>query len=578
MARHVLATLLLFVLLGAAAAALTPQFTTVKLSELQATSDAAATTANAASGGHGRRSLLLNPGGSQAAGSRKLDTSDSYWVFGRTGIRVISTSGVQMYSVHKDSVCRRFETCPTNVTSGGAGCTWGNDCNWGDVKTDNKKFVFATNTNDDSLVVFDMKTGILVASVPTCNFPYFIDLAEWRDEVYVHCWYPDADDNGGVIDVFSANAWTINHPLVAASFNPAGHVHGTVILDVAVPNFAYSTNLADPGVHKINLNDRSALSFINLTSVGCNSAGTMVISGVNLHGYLQCYRRDMSTFLVELDMSNDAVVHVHAGVSGAPVLTPDGKTLAVLNARAGLVHTLRVNKDGMADDGAVQDIRPAGFTAGGLSRMAFAQNPTTGATLALLTSTADNAVAVVNMDTFSVNLISLPVPPDGNSSSTQGHGASRAVAAALGSDGRLHALVGAARMRWLHVVDLGRSGNPSESSLVRTVEDIDAARIVFCPQVTASSSSSSGGSTAMSEGGSSQGGAAASGDSYKEVAVAALVLAAVAVAVVGFLLVDRVCSSRQQQLSSAVPCLPGGTAANYTRHEQDMVYMAPNKV
>jgi hypothetical protein len=55
------------------------------------------------------------------------------------------------------------------------------------------------------------------------------------------------------------------------------------------------------------------------------------------------------------------------------MLTPDGGMVAVLNARAGLVHTLRVGSSSdHADNAAVRDVSP-GFTSGGLSRMAFIQ-------------------------------------------------------------------------------------------------------------------------------------------------------------------------------------------------------------
>ncbi len=129
-----------------------------------------------------------------------------------------------------------LQVCPTGTASGGAGCRFSNDCSWGDAKTDGTGYVFATNMNEDTLVVFDIMTGILVAmvrahvfafhlravpphlwpppapsplplvprgtrthnasalapcvcrQVPTCGYPYYIDTAEWRDEVYVHCW------------------------------------------------------------------------------------------------------------------------------------------------------------------------------------------------------------------------------------------------------------------------------------------------------------------------------------------------------------------------------------------------------
>lgn len=55
------------------------------------------------------------------------------------------------------------------------------------------------------------------------------------------------------------------------------------------------------------------------------------------------------------------------------MMTPDGSSVAVLDARAGLVHILRVGSGpDRADNAAAADVSP-GFSSGGLSRMSFIQ-------------------------------------------------------------------------------------------------------------------------------------------------------------------------------------------------------------
>ncbi len=158
--------------------------------------------------------------------------------------------------------------------------------------------------------------------------------------------------------MFSTSTWGLNHPLAKATFNPATQTHGYITLDVATPNFAYSTNLNDAGVHKLDINNRSDVAFINLTSVGCAGCGPMSISGRNLHGYVQvrlcvrssqfksvrspgsasfdidhagrlagpvvgraqCYSAGFrSSTLVELDLATDRVVYVHTDVRAGVV-------------------------------------------------------------------------------------------------------------------------------------------------------------------------------------------------------------------------------------------------------------------
>ncbi len=382
-------------------------------------------------------------------------------------------------------------------------------------------------------------------------------------------------------------------------------------------------------------------------------------------------------------------------MSGAPLVTPDGTMVAVLNAAADRVHTLKARgparplhsqakrqprrrrrwtlahaqhtppalKPGVAcwwspqvgasaqkaDDGAVQDILP-GFAKGGLSRMAFVNSATDGK-LAVLTSTADNfalvrcaacgavlctlrcapaacsltlglvymlpgaRAQVLNLDTFALTTLSLPVPNDGNSSSAQGHGAAREVVAGLSqADGKMYALIAASRMRWLHTVTLGAqgaqgqvrgcvsmlvgvSGSPQHKqhtppgahrherpwsnmqvAIMDTLSNVDGKRLVWVPKV---KSASPAAAAQQGSGVSSSGsGDDSSDDSYKGVAIAGLVLGCVSMLMALALVAHRLLPASSSHAGPTgnkaplVPCMGAGCADPgmvYVKHvDQEM--------
>jgi hypothetical protein len=51
---------------------------------------------------------------------------------------------------------------------------------------------------------------------------------------------------------------------------------------------------------------------------------------------------------------------------------------------------------------------------------------------------------------------------------------------AQGADGKLHTLVAASRMGWLHLLDVASNGGSGK--VQTTLENIDAKRMVFCPK------------------------------------------------------------------------------------------------
>lgn len=114
--------------------------------------------------------------------------------------------------------------------------------------------MWASNTQGGSFVeVFNAKTGAHVKSQPTCGFPWDVDNAPHRDEVWVHCWSPEGDEGDtGHVDVYSTT--DINKEFAQIAFLPEleSHGHGQIQLDASAPNYAYGTLLDTPGIFKID--------------------------------------------------------------------------------------------------------------------------------------------------------------------------------------------------------------------------------------------------------------------------------------------------------------------------------------
>lgn len=181
----------------------------------------------------------------------------------------------------------------------------------------------------------------------------------------------------------------------------------------------------------------------------------------------------------------------------------------------------------------------------------------------------NHASQVLNLDTFALTALALPVPNDGNTSATTGHGASRAVMAGLSAaDNKMYAMVAASRMDWAHTATLGEAANRGEVSVVSTASNIDVQRLVWAPKAAPSTlvTAQAGGAQSTAAG-ASHVPAAASSD-YEQVAVAGLVMACLAL-LVGIGLVAHRVYEGMRGGSNPEPgsgCLSGITGAQSTAY------------
>eukprot|EP00983_Pelagomonas_calceolata_P105818 1159170-Pelagomonas_calceolata.AAC.5 len=121
-------------------------------------------------------------------------------------------------------------------------------------------------------------------------------------------------------------------------FTSSDFVHGNVILHEALPDYAWSTNTADPGIHKIDLDSKTA-QFVSLESEGCIKASDLAISGHNRHGFLRCNGMG-KTFVLEIDLENDKVLQ-KIDIPGTPFVSRAGLSIVIVDDQQQKFHMFK---------------------------------------------------------------------------------------------------------------------------------------------------------------------------------------------------------------------------------------------
>jgi len=402
-------------------------------------------------------------------------------------------------------------------------------CGFKDAVSDGQKYVFASNTQSGSFVeVFSIASGMHVGSIPTCNFPYYLSAATYREEVWVHCWSPE-DEQGdeGHVDIFSSGALGLDHRQVNLNTPLKVHAHGVVKLDVSVPNYAYATLLDVPALQKVNVHTRDVSTLWLNRSFTENCAGfyRMAISPINKHAFLRCYvccscgvdgdtGKECSSSAGQVTLADGSVTTGHCGHScegtkadnvgvleydligerpvgthtlpgdvggGNPYISPKGDFLVLLSNDGAAAKIIEIGESGLlSSDQAASDVE-LGFQSGGtantISSVVFIEDDTYD--LVMFTSTMDDYVVVADLQAVRLGAGSVPasrITLDG--SSGHGRGARRMAVRAAGSR---YVMINSNRDDKVHIIDLGSTGNHADVSLVRTLSDTPSTVIVYVP-------------------------------------------------------------------------------------------------
>ena len=105
---------------------------------------------------------------------------------------------MHIYSVEGDLLksIPNTQICPTYVSRGRDGTTSEvSDCSYYRVTSDGRKNVYASKSAGalSAIQAFSMETGMHVGDLETCGFPYNIEYAPHREEIWTHCWSPDEE-------------------------------------------------------------------------------------------------------------------------------------------------------------------------------------------------------------------------------------------------------------------------------------------------------------------------------------------------------------------------------------------------
>jgi len=397
-----------------------------------------------------------------------------------------------------------------------------NNCGFKGVVSDGENYVFATNTNGGAFVeVFSIDTGIHVASLPTCGFPWKIDYHPLRKEVWSHCWSPDAiDGDEGHIDVFSATSLSldINQTLLEKSLDVGGH--GTVVVDSSMPNSAYANTLDSNILSEIDANTKKVIARYEIPKV--SGLYRMEYSHQNRHLFMRAYiccscgfegsdlglscGRGRERFVdvvtgpnqamnvtgkcghscegtaadtagvYEWDTVGKNLVAQHVddrGIAGDPYVDPSGNYFIILGNDGGDKATIiKTGKNG--EPSKKIQVLDTGFSQvdeeKGISDICFVENEQYN--IAVFASTLANFVMVADMSGISsgaaitTKQIWLTGEDETEITANHGRGAMRNCAWAFGSN---YIWIDAQKDEMVHIIQLSSDGDISKAKLARNV-------------------------------------------------------------------------------------------------------------
>lgn len=211
-------------------------------------------------------------------------TDDAFWIFSDYGVRIMSADGEkELMRLYHEDICEQRNEC------GRSGCVDTNLCGFRAAVTDGANYVFATKSEGGGkLAIFSLMKGTYLGSIPTCRRPISMDYAPHRDEIWVHCFSPDEEDEG-YVDIFSTTAWGLDHSQVQLPNQTLGtHTHGWIEVDAITPDYAWATTREHPYLARINVHTKEVVTF-DMAPYGCAALNEMAASWRNKHLYMKCH-------------------------------------------------------------------------------------------------------------------------------------------------------------------------------------------------------------------------------------------------------------------------------------------------
>ena len=198
------------------------------------------------------------------------------WHFSTNGLNIFSPDGsANLKSYSPDEVCH-------NYTSSSS---WRYRCDWYDVVSDGKKYVYAAVTRGSKkLDVFDIDSGNFIGAINTCENPRDLEYHALRDEVWVRCSKGTSEESH--MDVINSNGLFSDSVSTVKVSNSTGNAYGYTTVDATLGDVGYVTDRSEPKLMKIDLNRRTLVEKIPLNPLNSGTYET-AYSKVNKHLYIR---------------------------------------------------------------------------------------------------------------------------------------------------------------------------------------------------------------------------------------------------------------------------------------------------
>lgn len=202
------------------------------------------------------------------------------WVMGQDGLFILSPDGSTVIKeTPKNDVCHNVTGYRSDEKSV--------QCRWSDIASDGKQYVFAAISRGISVVdVFDINTGDIVSTMPTCADIYDIDYHAGSQEMWVRCLKPDMDqqDFPGHIESFStASISATKRQAIELDVNTTNNFYGKTVIHYGLGNTGYTTGSSSGSLYQLNLSTREVVA--EHVIPGMSGANFITYSNVNKHLY-----------------------------------------------------------------------------------------------------------------------------------------------------------------------------------------------------------------------------------------------------------------------------------------------------
>ena len=157
-------------------------------------------------------------------------------------------------------------------------------CDWYDVVSDGKKYVYAAVTRDSSkLDVFDIDSGDMIGALDTCDNPRDLEYHSLRDEVWVRCSKGSMEPGEeGHMDVINANGLFTDSFSNFTVSDGEGNAYGYTVVDATLGDVGYVSERYQSHLMKLDLNKRTLIDKFPMDPLN-SGIYEMAYSKVNRH-------------------------------------------------------------------------------------------------------------------------------------------------------------------------------------------------------------------------------------------------------------------------------------------------------